>query len=616
MKPMPTAITFFANACYQYLSSKTSIYLYIVFLLALFGACNPGKDESKPMPEKPNIIFILTDDMGYETVSYNKVTNYNTPNIDKLAREAYVFTNCDAQPLCCPTRIKLVTGQYNYRNYTGWGSFNLEFPAIGKIMQQANYSTGVFGKWHMNKSPEELGFDEHCIFNGSPGKLSYNEFFKRYFYNCPVIENGNEIVAPYSPDKFNEHVLKFIDDHKQEPFFIYYPLSLAHNPFEPTPDSDDLKSANWQKNFEDMVHYADKMIGNVIEKLKQEGLYENTVIFYTSDNGTKTLAHEMVDGEVIYGMKSNMSVDGVHVPLFVKYDGTHKTMDDLIDFSDFYPTITSLAGISPKELSEKMDGVSFHPLLKDEIREPKPYIFSVFFHPLNAYIRDKTFKYYLDERLYNIQEDPRELKPYYSCNDTPETTKARKELQAGVRNLLNETALSEYSTKDKLLKTFGDIGEEKQGRMLEAFIFENLEFTPRKETIKVDITDYLSDGGAEYELELSRSYRASNAGLTYADVIIKSARIRNKDEILFSKNFDKHELTTIRDIEKLRDTGNPIISFIKTGDSSKICLGKIEPPTSGKIELEIELEVSNPDNQYGKQAMLYLILNDKKDISF
>jgi len=549
--------------------------------------------------------------MGYETVSYNSVQNYHTPNIDQLAREGYVFTNCDSQPLCCPTRIKLMSGQLNYRNYTGWGSFKLEFPAIGKIIKQAGYATGVFGKWHMNKSAEELGFDEHCIFLGGPKKMPYHEFFKRYYYNCPVLEDGKNIFVDYSPHKFNQRVLKFIDDHKKKPFFIYYPLSLSHNPFEPTPDSRDPESKVWKSNFEDMVAYADKMIGNVIKKLKKEELYDNTIIFYTADNGTKTLPHYMKNGEIIFGGKGTMRVDGVHVPLIVKYDGSHKVMDDLIDFTDFYPTLASVAGIDINTLSDLRDGTSFHPLLKNQIRDSKEYIFSVFLHnPLNAYIRDKEYKYYPDGRLYNIIKDPRELQPYYSLNDTKESVEARKRLTKELRRLLTETELSGYPAKDKIINTFGDIGSKRDNNwMIRAYIFDRLEYTPRKEKITVDITDFLTEEGKNYNIEFSRAHRSKNSGLTYADVTIKNIKVNNNDNLIYSADSLELGMTTRRDVNMLREKGNPIISFIKEGDFSKVPLGNISRPTTGRIKVEIEIDVANPDNQYGEQAMLYIYLN-------
>lgn len=585
-------------------------HLIVVLLVAFqFGSCK--NENATP----PNVIFILTDDMGYETVSFNSVTNYHTPNIDKIAQEGFVFTNCDAQPLCCPTRIKLVSGQYNYRNYKGWGSFDLEFPAIGKMMQQAGYTTAVFGKWHMNKSPEELGFDEHCYFDGSPRDLEYSEFFKRYFYNAPLIEDCKKITADYAPDKFNQRVLQFIDDHKENPFFIYYPLSLAHNPFEPTPDSDDPESTNWQKNFEDMVAYADKMIGNVVKKLKAAGLYENTVIFYTADNGTKTLAHHMSNGDVVYGGKGIQVVDGVHVPLIIKYDGTYKKLDDLVDFSDFYPTLASIAGIQKDELPDRLDGVSIHPLLEGKVREQKPFIYSVFFHPLSSYIRNKLYKYHLDGRLYNIVNDPRELYPYYSCNDNPETARAREELKGQLAELLEGEQLSKYATKQKLIETFGDYRSEKENSwMLRGYIFDQLEYTPRTETLSYDITKYLIKDSKEYSLRISRKNLSSNSGLTYADAVIKSVKVLEDGKTMFIKNYDGMELTTRIDTDVLRKKGNPHIAFKKLGDDIKVSLGELSHSHNGKVELEVETEVSNPGNQWGDRITLYMYL-DKEEIN-
>jgi len=130
-----------------------------------------------------------------------------------------------------------------------------------------------------------------------------------------------------------------------------------------------------------MVAYSDKMIGNVFQKLKETNLYENTILFYTSDNGSKTLAHEMNDGSVIYGGKGTHTVDGCHVPLTVKWNGTHKILDELVDFTDFYPTLANLADVPTSNLSKKIDGVSLLPLLNGESRDDKSYIFSVYFHP-------------------------------------------------------------------------------------------------------------------------------------------------------------------------------------------------------------------------------------------
>ncbi|MEN8249105.1 MAG: sulfatase-like hydrolase/transferase [Bacteroidota bacterium] len=572
--------------------------------------------QEKVQKEKPNIIFIMTDDMGYETVSYNKVINFKTPNIDQLAREGVVFTNCDAQPLCVPTRVKLVTGQYNYRNYRGWGSFDLEFPAIGKMMQKAGYVTGAFGKWHLGKSPEELGFDEHCYFDGSRGDMEYSEFFKRYFYNTPLIEDGKKITAEYAPDKFNKRVLKFIDDHKskKKPFFIYYPLSLAHNPFEPTPDSDNSSSKDWQQNFEDMVAYADKMIGKVIDKLKKDGLYDNTVIFYTADNGTKTLAHEMDSGEVIYGEKGIQMVDGVHVPLFIKYDGTHKVVDDLVDFTDFYPTLASLAGIPGNQLSDRIDGISLFPLLEGNNVRKKPFLFSVFHHPLSAYIRDKHYKFYFDGRLYNIVNDPRELRPYYACNDTYDTKEARKRLKTQLTSVLDDEQLSAYKTKKQLQKAFGDYQVEKEDNyLLRSYMFHCLEYTPRTEKLHCDLSNYLSDKNGEYRIRFERGMGKPNSGLAYADAVIKSVKVLIEGKTVFEKECDTLELITRRNVENLRKKGNPIIAFTREGDNNYIVIGKIPKKDNEKVELEVEVAVSNPENQWGDRLLLSLYLDKENN---
>ncbi|WP_215224896.1 sulfatase-like hydrolase/transferase [Echinicola shivajiensis] len=578
-----------------------------VFMLNFWDLVAQVREKAES--SKPNIIFILGDDMGYETLGYKEVLNFQTPNLDALAQESTDFTNCDAQPLCVPTRVKLITGQYNYRNYTGWGSFNLEFLPLGQMMKAAGYTTAAFGKWHLSKTPEELGFDEFSLFNGSPGELTYAEFFKRYFYNCPLEENEGAFIADYAPDRFNERTLDFIEKNQDQPFFIYYPMSLAHNPFEPTPDSVDPTSTDWQQNFEDMVTYADKMIGNVIQKLKENGLYENTIIIYTTDNGSKTLEHHMSDGEVIYGGKGTTSHDGVHVPLLVKYDGKRQTSDELVDFTDFYPTFADLAGYDLSAVKEKLDGVSLLPVLDQKQRVGKPYIFSTFFHPLTTYIRDKDYKLYYDGRLYNLKEDPRELHPFYQQNDSGITASARTVLEGLFDDIFENSELSKYPAKHKLLGKYGDYKGLKDEVMLGGYIYDKLEFTPQAKVIKVDLSKFISNTEQTYQLRIAREYESSNSGLTYANVKVKHVKIIKSGKVLRELGSLSLELKTERDYVKLRESGNPIISFKMTGDNSMLELGKLENSKAGKVELELEVEVSNPDNQWGDRIMLYVFLD-------
>ncbi|MBD8488489.1 sulfatase-like hydrolase/transferase [Echinicola sp. CAU 1574] len=583
-----------------------------IFILSCWDSA--AEDQGNARSSKPNIIFILGDDMGYETLGYKEVLNFHTPNLDALAHESTDFVNCDSQPLCVPTRVKLITGQYNYRNYTGWGSFELELPPLGKMMKAAGYATAAFGKWHLSKTPDQLGFDEFCLFNGSPGELSYAEFFKRYFYNCPLEENGGPFVADYAPDRFNERTLDFIEKNQDQPFFIYYPMSLAHNPFEPTPDSEDPSSTDWQQNFEDMVTYADKMIGNVVQKLKENGLYENTIIIYTTDNGSKTLEHHMSNGEVIYGGKGTASHDGVHVPLLVKYDGKRQTSDELVDFTDFYPTLADLAGYDLSEVNKKLDGVSLLPVLDQEERVGKPYIFSTFFHPLSTYIRDKEYKLYYDGRLYNLKEDPRELHPFYKQNDSEITAVTRTILEGEFDNVFENSELSKYPTKQKLMAKYGDYKRIRDKVMLGGYIYDNLEFTPQTKTIRIDLSKFISSTDQVYQLRVARAYESSNSGLTYADVKIKHVKISKSGEVLRNLDSLSIELRTERDYGKLRESGNPIISFIKTGDNSVLDLGEFSKSETGTLELELEVELSNPDNQWGNRIMIYVLLDRMKAV--
>ncbi|WP_422082930.1 sulfatase-like hydrolase/transferase [Ulvibacterium sp.] len=586
-----------------------NIRIALLAAIILIFTGTSGQTAKKASP--PNIVLILSDDMGYETLSYNGATNYRTPNLDKLAGKSTVFTNCDAQPLCVPSRVKLITGQYNYRNYTSWDSFNLEFPALGQMMRDAGYRTGAFGKWHISRPAKELGFDEFSLSNTGSNELPYHEFFERFFYDCPLLEENGTYVAEYSPHRFNTRALQFIEDNKHRPFFLYYPMALAHNPFEPTPDSEDPGSTHWQKNFNDMVAYSDKLIGRVIQKLKQTGVYDNTIIIYTSDNGTKTLAHHMEDGKTIYGGKGTHTHDGVHVPLLIKHDGTHQKVDDLVDFTDFYPTLADLAGYNTSGISDKMDGVSLLPVLKQKVRDEKPYIFSTFFHLLSAYIRGKRYKLYYDGRLYDLKNDPRELRPYYGNNDISDTQSARKILKKQLSDLLENKSLSKYSTREKLRKKFGDYEvPPTDDFMLGGFIFDDLAYVPREESLTIDITPFLSKEPKEYRLRFSREHNSFNSGLTYGDISVSEIQLLKNGKLKATYK-DSLRLTTRVDHDRLKRTGNPYISFLKNGDGKGIAIGEHAGTEGDTYQLRIRTTVSNPDNQWGDRVMLYVFLDEE-----
>ena len=349
---------------------------------------------------KPNIILIMADDLGQEALACYGAAEYETPVLDGLAAEGLRFTQCHAQPLCTPTRVQIMTGLYNNRNYQGFEYLDPSQVTFAQLIKKAGYATCISGKWQLNgwqskkpgwddlNRPADLGFDAFCLWQVS----KYKQAGERYA-DPLIIKNGTELPIlkdQYGPDVFRDFILDFMEENKDHPFLVYYPMVLVHNPFTPTPDSPEWadpdmrypmkKHAGDSSFFPDMVKYMDKIVGSIVEKVDELGLRENTMIMFTGDNGTTTNIYtRMVDGTIIRGGKSHMKDRGTHVPLIVSWPGTTpegKTPDDLVDFSDMLPTLCDLAGAKvPDNLD--LDGLSFLPQLKGKKGKSRK---SIFFH--------------------------------------------------------------------------------------------------------------------------------------------------------------------------------------------------------------------------------------------
>ncbi len=206
---------------------------YALLVLPLFIATSV---EAK-LSERPNVILIMADDLGYETIGANGGTSYRTPNLDKLAATGARFTNCFVQPLCTPTRVQLMTGQYNVRNYVRFGYIDPKLTTFGQLLQQAGYATGITGKWQLGQErdlPQRLGFSESCLWQHTRRPARYANPGLEYGGVAKDFTNGE-----YGPDLVNDFAIDFISRHEAEDFFLYYPMMLTHSPYQPTPDSPD-----------------------------------------------------------------------------------------------------------------------------------------------------------------------------------------------------------------------------------------------------------------------------------------------------------------------------------------------------------------------------------------
>ena len=289
--------------------------LLLLTSCALFGEARAAK---------PNIVLIMADDMGYECLAVNGAEDYKTPVLDRRAAQGVRFEQCFANPLCTPSRVKLMTGQYNVRNYVKFGVLDRKQTTFAHQLKKAGYTTAIAGKWQLGRevdAPRHFGFDRSCLWQHTRPRTKPGTTFDSRFPN-PLLEIDGEEVdhtnGEYGPDVCADFICNFIETNREKPFLVYYPMILTHCPFDATPDSDDWDpkspgsktykgpggSELQHKHFSDMVSYADKMVGKIVTKLDELGLRENTIVIFTGDNGTDKPIKTRWNGKAIAGAKT------------------------------------------------------------------------------------------------------------------------------------------------------------------------------------------------------------------------------------------------------------------------------------------------------------------------
>jgi len=405
----------------------------------------------QPQIRKPNVIMIMVDAFGYETLGCNGSADYHTPVLDAMAQNGMRFEHCYAQPLCTPSRVKLMTGISNVRNYVDFGALERSQQTFAHLLKTAGYQTCVAGKWQLGFEPDSahhFGFDQSCLWyqittgrdeQGHDGRyanpiLCYNGELKEY-------TNGE-----FGPDLTSDFICSFMEQNRENPFFVYYPMTLTHCPFVATPDS-----ADWQeqrkrsptykgdaKYFGDMVAYVDTIVGKLNAKLKQLGLTNNTVIFFTGDNGTdKPIVTKMRDGSSIAGSKGSMKDGGTRVPLIAYAPGIISkgvVSHELIDLSDFLPTICDFAGV---KTPPKIDGHSFYPLLTGQDYTPRKWIYLWYsrdgsINKAQEFARNQRYKLYRTGEFFDIKKDVLERKTLPDHLLTEQARAAKIMLQAAL----------------------------------------------------------------------------------------------------------------------------------------------------------------------------------------
>jgi arylsulfatase A-like enzyme len=367
-------------------------FLLIVFIV--FNSCiNPIENK------KPNVIIIMTDDQGFGDLGINKNPNIITPNIDQFASESVRFDNFFVSPVCAPTRASLMTGRYSLRTgvrdtYNGGAIMSNTETTIAEILKEADYSTGIFGKWHLGDNypfrPSEQGFDESIIhLAGGIGQVGdFTNYYKgNTSYFDPILWKNNKKnqYDGYCSDIFAENAVKFIEKNKNKPFFCYLSFNAPHTPLQVPkkyynmykdldPElgfkDESLASKMSEKDKEDarriygMVTNIDDNVGKVLNKLTELGIEEETIIIFMTDNGPQQFRYN----SNMKGLKGTVYNGGTRVPFYIKYAEKFKNSKVISRMSahiDILPTILELCNLKiPSD--RKIDGQSLVPLINSK----------------------------------------------------------------------------------------------------------------------------------------------------------------------------------------------------------------------------------------------------------
>ena len=424
------------------MTRKSLKQILLILVSLLFAPLAVLHAAVTPNTAKPNIILIMADDLGYETIGANGGTSYQTPVLDKLAAKGVRFTQCYVQPLCTPTRVQLMTGRYNIRNYVRFGYIDPQAVTFGNLLRQAGYATCITGKWQLGQDPElpkKLGFDEYCLWQHTrrppryvnPG-LEINGIQKDY-------KNGE-----YGPTLVNDYAIDFITRKKDGPFFLYYPMILTHAPYQATPDSPDWdpkaqgEGINTDvRHFGEMVTYMDKLVGRLVARLDSLGIRDNTLLIFVGDNGTGRGTPSMLKGKRVIGGKGSTTDAGMHVPLIVSWPGrvtSERVCSDLVDSTDFLPTLLDAVGAKPPS-GLVLDGRTFFPQILGAEGQPRDWIYS-WYSPrqsadmtIREFVFNQHYKLYRTGEFFDLGKDLEEKQPLTVTSLDREAVAAAKLLQ-------------------------------------------------------------------------------------------------------------------------------------------------------------------------------------------
>lgn len=408
---------------------KTKRTTYLTYMLVCMVVTNASVQADNHL--RPNIIFILADDVGAESMTPYGGSSWSTPRIDSIATQGMRFANAYANPSCAPSRAEFLTGRYPFRTGVTFptlpnGPLGTEETTLAEVLKNAGYATGLAGKWNLRYGSrnsaseteqeehiEAHGFDEHRTFIGHT-----------IVYGDPSVETN---FVPYQINQWACHYISRMATN-DSPFYLQYSMGLVHWPLTATP----LNPSATQENSTDaelygnMMTYMDHMVGNMLDTLDSTGISSNTVVIFAGDNGTWARISSTFNGEQVQGGKLTSRDTGSWVPFYVRWPGVvapGSLYDGLTDFSDIFPTLIEIGqGVVPNY--NVIDGISFLPQLQGASTEHRNYVYCSDIES-RTFVRDKEWKLISTTNLYDISNSPFEERLVDEASQTPEEMATR-----------------------------------------------------------------------------------------------------------------------------------------------------------------------------------------------
>ncbi|WP_405603994.1 arylsulfatase [Polaribacter sp. Asnod1-A03] len=408
-------------------------YIALITIFTLLISCKTEKPAE--IKKKPNVIIVITDDQGYGDIAYNGNKIIKTPTIDKFAGESVSLTNYHVGTTCAPTRAGLLTGRNCNRNgvwhtIMGASLLNREEVTMADVFKENGYKTAMFGKWHLGDNhpflPEDRGFEE-TFYHGGGGVGQTPDYWNNDYFDDTYHRNGvPEKVEGYCTDVWFNEAIKFIESKKDDQFLCYLSLNAPHSPFNVPQEYYDLYKdedslLETQKRFYGMITNIDDNFSTLLKKLDELKIADNTIVIFTTDNGTSNGYKAGEDGE-IHGYNAGMrgtkasEYDGGHrVPFMIRWPNgkleAGKSLSDLTAHVDILPTLASLADIN--FTSDKvMDGTNIESYIKGESKIKDRYLvtdtqrISWPVKGKQSSVMDGSWRLVNGNELYNTAEDP------------------------------------------------------------------------------------------------------------------------------------------------------------------------------------------------------------------